>query len=120
MVESRWFRRAGPGIAAIGAIGAIALVASTTSGADRRHLDAADELGQVQVFALVPRVQKQLSDEHVFARLHRVGGDAGQAQQGRYRYVDPLGDLFALRVRRVRGHRHGSNRLLRPASLPGV
>ena len=30
MVESRWFRRAGPGIAAIGAI---ALVASTTSGA---------------------------------------------------------------------------------------
>ena len=34
MVESRWFRRAGPGIAAIGAL---AIVASTTLGAPARR-----------------------------------------------------------------------------------
>lgn len=33
MVESRWFRRAGPGIAALGAV---ALIASTTLGAPAR------------------------------------------------------------------------------------
>ena len=38
MVETRWFRRAGPGIAAIGAL---AVIASTTTGAPRRHLGSA-------------------------------------------------------------------------------
>ena len=52
MVESRWFRRAGPGIAAIGAL---AIVASTTLGAPERRWEPSPCAGPPRAGVTAPR-----------------------------------------------------------------
>src|SRR5262249_47811003 len=58
--------------------------------AQRRRLNLGDQLRQVEATTLAPGVQEQLGDQNMFPRLNRVGGNAGQAEQGRGGGVDLL------------------------------
>ncbi len=55
--------------------------------------------GRSRSLAGRPGVQQQLRDEDVLARLHRIGGDAGEAEQGGGRGGDLLRQLLARHLR---------------------
>lgn len=75
MVESRWFRRAGPGIAAIGAL---ALVASSTLGAPSRAWDPPPCAGMPHTTSGTPgtwyRLDPKLADGTVSGQRLSLGG----------------------------------------------
>ena len=62
---------------------------------DRRGLDALDEVGQAEVFAVLPRRAHQRREQDVLAAAHRVGLDPEQPEQagdgGREALADQLG-----------------------------
>ena len=91
MVETRWFRRAGPGIAAAGAI---ALIASTTLGAPARAWDPPDCAGQPSVATrgwAWFRIDPILADGTLVGQRLTVG----RGGSDRTRFLDLAAESFA-------------------------
>ncbi len=65
---------------------------------DRGRLDLLDERRQVEVAVVAPGVLEKLRDQDVLTRLHRVGGDATEAEQRGRRGADLLVEVFQRQI----------------------